>query len=142
MAAKTKGKKTGRPKIEIDWEDFDKLCAIQATLTEIANFLGCSEDTVERRCHEVHGVTFAEHYKNKSAGGKTSLRRKQFQVALGGNVPMLIWLGKQHLGQKDVTKAEHSGPDGQPIQVNSAHELSDAELEAIIANEWREKGAK
>jgi hypothetical protein len=29
---------------------------------------------------------------------------------------MQIWLGKQYLGQKDVTRQEHSGPDGKPIQ--------------------------
>jgi len=30
-----------------------------------------------------------------------SLRRKQIEVALKGNVSMLIWLGKQMLGQMD-----------------------------------------
>ena len=30
-----------------------------------------------------------------------SLRRKQKEVAMNGSVPMLIWLGKQHLGQRD-----------------------------------------
>ena len=33
--------------------------------------------------------------------GKISLRRAQFEKALGGNVAMQIWLGKQHLDQKD-----------------------------------------
>lgn len=30
-----------------------------------------------------------------------SLRKKQLQIALKGNVVMLIWLGKQYLGQVD-----------------------------------------
>ena len=29
------------------------------------------------------------------------LRKKQFEMAMDGNVQMLIWLGKQYLGQKD-----------------------------------------
>ena len=29
------------------------------------------------------------------------IRQKQFQMAMDGNVQMLIWLGKQYLGQKD-----------------------------------------
>jgi hypothetical protein len=33
--------------------------------------------------------------------GKASLRRMQFKAAEDGNVTMLIWLGKQFLGQKD-----------------------------------------
>jgi hypothetical protein len=32
---------------------------------------------------------------------KLCLRRKQLRVALRGNVPMLIWLGKQQLGQSE-----------------------------------------
>ena len=33
--------------------------------------------------------------------GRISLRRAQFEKALSGNVVMQIWLGKQHLDQKD-----------------------------------------
>ena len=33
--------------------------------------------------------------------GRISLRRAQFEKALGGNVAMQIWLGKQHIDQKD-----------------------------------------
>ena len=73
---------------------------------EIASFFEVSEDTIERRVKETHGVTFAEHYKTLSGGGKISLRRKQMDVALSGNVSMLIWLGKQYLGQKDKTETD------------------------------------
>ena len=30
------------------------------------------------------------------------LRKKQFEVAMSGDVRMLIWLGKQYLGQKET----------------------------------------
>lgn len=91
----------GRPRIEINWHEFEKLCAMQATLVEIAGWFGCSEDTIERRVKEEHGVTFAEHYRTKTSKGKISLRRKQLEVAMSGNTTMLIWLGKQMLGQRD-----------------------------------------
>ena len=32
---------------------------------------------------------------------KKELENRQWEVAMDGNVQMLIWLGKQHLGQKD-----------------------------------------
>lgn len=32
---------------------------------------------------------------------KIQLREKQWELAMDGNVQMLIWLGKQYLGQKD-----------------------------------------
>lgn len=39
-------------------------------------------------------------FKKKSAGGKMSLRRYQFELAKK-NASMAIWLGKQYLGQSD-----------------------------------------
>jgi hypothetical protein len=32
---------------------------------------------------------------------KIELRKKQWELAMDGDVRMLIWLGKQYLGQKD-----------------------------------------
>jgi hypothetical protein len=95
--------KTGRPKIEIDFAEVDKLCQIQCTGEEIASFFEISYDTLERRCKEQFKVSFAEYIKEKSAKGKSSLRRLQWKAAMNGNVTMLIWLGKQYLGQTDKT---------------------------------------
>ena len=32
---------------------------------------------------------------------KQELADKQWEIAMEGNVPKLVWLGKQHLGQTD-----------------------------------------
>lgn len=101
-----------RPRIEINWEEFDKLCNLQCTLSEIAGWFGCSEDTIERACKREKNEGFADYYKKKSQNGKISLRRKQMEIALKGNVGMLIWLGKQYLGQNDKQALEHSGNVG------------------------------
>ena len=99
-------KQMGRPKIEIDWELFERLCSIMCTEVEIAEIFECSVDTIERACKRKYRETFADTYKKKSSKGKMSLRRKQFEIAMNGHPTMLIWLGKQHLGQQD--KMEHS----------------------------------
>ena len=93
--------KMGRPRIEIDKKQFENLCGMQCTLVEIAGFFDCSDDTIENWCKREYGETFSEVYKRKSVSGKISLRRQQFQAANAGNVSMLIWLGKQYLGQKE-----------------------------------------
>ena len=95
--------KTGRPILTVDWEVFDELCRIQCTKTEIAAVLKMSDDTLSRRVKEEFGVTFTELYKEKRQAGFASIRRKQFEVAMAGNgnVGMLIWLGKNWLGQSD-----------------------------------------
>lgn len=89
-----------RPRIEIDEENFRKLCGLQCTLTEIASFFGCSEDTIERWCKRELKLSFADAFKKYSASGKISLRRWQFKMA-EHNVSMAIFLGKNWLGQTD-----------------------------------------
>lgn len=98
----SEAKKTGRPRLEIDWEQLDKLCAIHCTKAEIADILGVSEDTIDRRCKEEHECSFAVYYKKHQAHGKASLRRQQFKTAMKGNPTLLVWLGKQMLGQSDA----------------------------------------
>jgi hypothetical protein len=53
----------------------------------------------------------------------------QFKKAQEGNVPMLIWLGKQYLGQSE--KHELSGPAGGPI--NQEHALNDSAKDKFIS---------
>lgn len=90
----------GRPKIEIEKENFIELCRLQCTLYEIACFFHCSEDTIERWCKRELKLSFAEAYKKHSAGGKISIRRSQLKLA-ETNASMAIWLGKQYLGQRE-----------------------------------------
>ena len=97
-----KPKRTGRPRIDnIDWEAVDKLCALQCTGEEIAGFLKVDYDTLNARVKEAFGLAFSDYFAQKRGNGKVSLRRKQYEKALAGDTTMLIWLGKQYLGQKD-----------------------------------------
>lgn len=92
--------RTGRPRIEIDEDNFKKLCGLQCTLAEIASFFNCSEDTIENWCKRTFKKTFSELFKKYSANGKISLRRWQFKMA-EHNCAMAIFLGKNWLGQSD-----------------------------------------
>lgn len=93
--------KMGRPRKEFDTNHFEKLCEILCTEEEIAGWFDMSVDTLERRCKEIYGETFADVYKKLSAPGKMSLRRAQFRLA-EKSATMAIWLGKQYLGQRDT----------------------------------------
>ena len=97
-----------RPRIEIDRKQFQKLCAIQCTLSEIASWFKCSEDTIERWCQRELKMGFADSFKTYSADGKISLRRTQFKMA-EHNCSMAIWLGKQYLGQKEQQEISVAG---------------------------------
>jgi len=87
-----------RPKKEVDEVMVKKLASIFCTVEQIASMVGCSKDTLERR--------FAAIIKEGRENGRTSLLKKQFEMAMTGNITMLIWLGKQHLGQSDKVEQE------------------------------------
>jgi hypothetical protein len=118
-----------RPRIEINWKVFDALCAVQCTQEEIAAHLKVSTDTIERACRRDKKQGFADYFSTKRKIGWSSLRKRQYTEAMKGNPTLLIWLGKQYLGQRD--KIEHGGPNGMPlpgVNVNLSS-LTDEELE-------------
>ena len=95
-----------RPRINIDKEQFEKLCGIHCTLLELSDWFSCSEDTIERWCRREYQMSFADVFKKKSGKGKISLRRLQWQSAENGNITMQIWLGKQWLGQAEKVETD------------------------------------
>lgn len=87
--------KGGRPKKVIDYETVEKLAALFCTQDEIAAFLNLDVKTLRA------DDKFMELYKKGQEKGKCSLRRHQYECAKKGNSAMLIWLGKQYLGQSE-----------------------------------------
>ncbi len=94
-------RKVGRPKLAIDEEQLEKLASIDCSYEEMASILKCNPSTLTRN--------FAQVIEKSRALGRASLKRKQFELAMSGNVTMLIWLGKVRLGQKERQVVEHSG---------------------------------
>jgi predicted transcriptional regulator len=88
-----KKKPTGAPKKKIDAELVYNLARIGCTQDEIAVIVGCSKPTLRKHCSSELHRGLEEM--------KMSLRRWQFEKAEQGNVVMLIWLGKQYLGQRE-----------------------------------------
>lgn len=83
----------------LDLDIIKGLAAIGATQEEIATIVGVSATRLRK---EIEGnPACAMALELGTAELKTSLRRTQVQMALSGNVPLLIWLGKQCLGQAD-----------------------------------------
>jgi hypothetical protein len=110
---------TGRPEKFIDKTLFENLCKIQCTKEEICEILDADEKTVTKFCALEYGESFKDVWKVKSSPGRASLRRMQFKKAEQGNTTMLIWLGKQYLGQADKVENEISGKDGGAIEITS-----------------------
>ncbi len=100
---------SGKPKSVIDWAMLERACEIQPTRKEIALLAGVSEPTLEKHLAE-RGYTWPTFFEEHRQGGMWSLRRAQWNNATEhNNTTMQIWLGKQHLGQKDEATVNHAG---------------------------------
>lgn len=106
--------RAGRKRITIDLEQLEKLCAMQCTHAEIAGFFQVSERTIEKRSKEPETAEVMARGRSK---GRISIRRAQMRLLEGGNATMAVWLGKQYLGQRDITPIELSGPNGNPLKL-------------------------
>lgn len=118
----------GRPKKEINKEQFEKLCGFQCTMQEICDFFNITDKTLTRWCNDTYGKSFSEVFSQKRELGKVSLRMSQFRLA-EKNATMAIWLGKQYLGQRDEQYIETK----QDIkQENPLQGLTTEELKGLL----------
>jgi hypothetical protein len=121
----------GRKPVQIDLTELEKLCTLQCTDEEIANWFGVSTRTIENRRKRPE---FAQTMQKGRSRGRISVRRTQMKILEAGNASMGIWLGKQLLGQRDSIVNEHIGAGGGPIQLTvkpDLSRLSDEELEQL-----------
>ena len=82
----------GKTDISIE-KQVEKLASYGLTNKEIGEALGYDDSTLKRKF---------ENFLIKGRGElKKRLKRKQIEVAMSGNVAMLIWLGKQYLDQSE-----------------------------------------
>lgn len=116
----------GPPEKPIDWEQFEKLCGLQCTQSEIASMFKVDEDTIRDRVSKHYKEDYSVIYKRYSESGKCSLRRNQFKLT-ENNASMGIWLGKQWLDQKDTTEVSVSPETGKQF-VDVMKQLTDAQL--------------
>jgi hypothetical protein len=107
----------GRPRKELKKRTFEKLCEIGCTKREVANVLDVDENTLDAWCERTYGVaSFSVIYDRFYDVGCRSLRHKLNQLAIEGDVKVLIHLSKTRLG--NIERQEVSGPDREPIVIN------------------------
>ena len=114
--------KIGRPQKQINKRDFEKLCELQCTKEDIANWFEVSEDTIDRFCKREYGVSFAVVFKQKRTKGTVSLRKAGFDMAKN-NPSVHIFYAKNFLHMTDrqdirteITTAEQMEKHAQYIK--------------------------
>jgi len=99
--------KTGRPRISINWDQFDQLVSFQCTQEEIAAFFKCSVDTIDRALQHERGESFADVWSKRRLYGKIRLRKAQFDIVEKcgpGSATMAIWLDKKIMPEENPEK--------------------------------------
>ena len=100
----------GRNKVVVDPNEVYKLATYHCTIKDISNFFGVPRDTIQYN----FGDLIVQGYEET----KQSLRMKQIEVAMSGNPTMLIWLGKQMLGQSDQPESAKDEDNSGEININ------------------------
>jgi hypothetical protein len=96
-------RKRGRPRA-VDWKENEAKIfgRFRATHKTMAEFYGVSTRTIDRLMEDEKSV-FCRIYKKALAMSIMSLHEAQFKSAVEDrNAALLIWLGKQYLGQSDA----------------------------------------
>ena len=83
----------GENKTVIPPDEVYKLATLHASYREMSDFFGVPEETFK--------YNFRELVAKGRAETKHKLRSAEIKLALSGNATMLIWLGKQMLGQTE-----------------------------------------
>lgn len=115
-----------RPKIEIDEAKLKALMRLKPTLKDTAAFFECSEDTIERKCQKLAGVSFAEFRDQNMVHTRFSLVRKAITKAESGDNVMLIFCLKNLCDWRDKQPGETD------VVINNVSSKSDEELDNKI----------
>ena len=112
----------------IDLKKIQSLAQVGCTIAEIAGVLGIDYQWFNEQKARDYDIESALHAGYN--GFKMSLRSTQARLALSGDRGMLIWLGKQFLGQSDKVESKQETTVNVAIQdaLKEAKSLSKDEL--------------
>lgn len=90
---------------EINFKELDALLQFKVTKEYVADYLGVSEDTVERRIKEKTGKTYQQYKNLKSANTSLKLQQVAIEMALAKDRTMLKFALKNMSGWKEEADA-------------------------------------
>jgi hypothetical protein len=102
--------RSDKPVYPIDWETVKRFATAGCSGVEIAAAIGISAEALYDRCKKEHGMYYSAYQMQYKQKGDALIREKQYELALEKDRVMLIWLGKQRLGQKETPTDHHEMP--------------------------------
>jgi predicted DNA-binding protein (UPF0251 family) len=97
----------GRPPVEIDVAEVERLAGLGLTQEEIALSLGISERTLRTRKKD--SAVFADAMKKGRTNAAKEVANALYQKAVGGDLGAIIWYEKTRRGLSDKVETQQSG---------------------------------
>lgn len=105
--------------VNIDWDIVDSLIEAGCDGTHIAAYFGVHPDTIYNKCKEEKKTDFSNYKAEKRSKGDLKLFVAQFKKAVEDkDNTMLIFLGKNRLGQSDKVQNEITMPQLKPVIIS------------------------
>ena|SRR5271155_3444758 len=95
----------GKHKKQIKWELVEMYLKTGCSQTKIAESLFIDRDTLRDRVKEKYGMEYSAFSAGLRSEGEILIEAQQFQKAMKGYWPALLWLGKVRCGQKEPETA-------------------------------------
>lgn len=112
--------------VKIDWDLVDELLEAGCDGTEIAAYIGIHFNTLSLKCKKEKKSEFCDYKAQKRSKGNSLLKKRQFDSAIDGSIPMQIWLGKNRLGQTDKKEVVSENKNTNTFDLSN---LTDEQLE-------------
>ena len=117
----------GRQKKEINWNIVEKKIEAGCSAKEIYENV-CHKDTFYDRFKEEYGENFSDYSTEYYHVGNGNLKFTQYIKALSGNIPMLLLLGRERLGQgksEETVSPLQMQIDQSHILMEQSHEIAE-----------------
>lgn len=99
-----------KAQLAIDAKVLDDLLQFFPSRKETADWFHVSESSLERFIKKHHDCSFEALRDKRFVKTKIAIKRAQIKKALSGDNTMLIWCGKQYLGQREMTEIVEPDP--------------------------------
>lgn len=114
-------------KKEINWELVELYLKSGSTQQKIADSLGIHKDTLADRIKEKYGINYSNFSSKMRSEGDLLIEAKQYDKAMKGYWPALLWLGKVRLGQREPDIIYRMAENQE--QIDQSHRIMELEHE-------------
>ncbi|GHV28060.1 hypothetical protein FACS18948_6500 [Clostridia bacterium] len=99
---------------------------------EVADYFGATIEELNQYVHLTFNEDPERFFKAQAARAKSVLRQAQWQQMTNGNATMMVWLGKNMLGQSEKTETHDDG-ESRYIMVDDMKSMIYGMTKAIVS---------